>query len=400
MIPRGGGRGERHRRGSTFLLLHLLAATTWLYGGLLVLYPKAFRLRYEAEMRRDFRELLREGLQEGGSIELVRVWAQVFSDLVLTALKERSTSPARRYASYLSVDPRIVARAAARAMVAVVFVAVAVSVASLWQAPTWEASAQVRVDREQGDRSTNLGGSGEEFLTDPEGLHALTQTMTHATDSRRVAEETIGRLGLRMEPAELLDNLTVEPVESTSFIVLTYESTDPQKAQQIANTLGEVASELISDRSAAGSDLRATVHEEAIVPHTPVSPDPLSNGLLTLVIGLMLCAGLALALPRSLAARVAGKLGGRIRVRSIGEAGLPTVPSAGPSEAEAIKEKELLQALDRRGKLTAAGAALESSLTVEEAERMLEALAAKGYLKITVEHGRLLYALREHDAPL
>jgi hypothetical protein len=37
--------------------------------------------------------------------------------------------------------------------------------------------------------------------------------------------------------------------------------------------------------------------------------------------------------------------------------------------------------------------ALENSLSVEEAERMLQALAAKGHLEATVEHGRLVYAL-------
>jgi hypothetical protein len=45
-------------------------------------------------------------------------------------------------------------------------------------------------------------------------------------------------------------------------------------------------------------------------------------------------------------------------------------------------------------------AALESSLSLEEADRMLSALAAKGHLEVTVEDGRLLYALWTHDAPL
>jgi hypothetical protein len=65
MISRSGPLGPRHGRESTALLLLLLAACARLYGALLVLYPKAFRRRYEAEMRRDFRELSREGLQEG-----------------------------------------------------------------------------------------------------------------------------------------------------------------------------------------------------------------------------------------------------------------------------------------------------------------------------------------------
>ncbi len=353
MRPRGGPPGPRHRWGGAALLLHLLAASVRLYGALLVLYPKAFRRRYSEEMRRDFSELMREGLQEGGATELVRVWAQALSDLVLTALKERGTMSARRYAYYLSMDPRIAARAAARAMVAVVLVAVVVSMASLYQIPMYEASAQARVDHE-----------------------------TKGISIRPVAEETIRRLGLRTTPAELLNNLTVERVEGTNLVRLTYEDTDAMRAKQVANTVGKVSSELVRP---------ATMSIE------PVSPNPLRNGLLTLALGTILCGGLALALPGG-AARVAGNLGGRAVRQGLDEAGLLHMGPA--SEAEGIKEKELLQALDQRGKPTAVEAALETSLSVEEAERMLQTLAAKGHLEVTVEHGRLLYALWERDAPL
>jgi hypothetical protein len=44
-------------------------------------------------------------------------------------------------------------------------------------------------------------------------------------------------------------------------------------------------------------------------------------------------------------------------------------------------------------------AALESSLTVEEAKRMLQAPSAKGHLEVTVEYDRLHYALWERDVP-
>jgi hypothetical protein len=47
-----------------------------------------------------------------------------------------------------------------------------------------------------------------------------------------------------------------------------------------------------------------------------------------------------------------------------------------------------------------AGVALETSLTVEEADRMLSALAAKGHLEVRVAHGRLLYSLWEGDTLL
>ena len=106
--------------------------------------------------------------------------------------------------------------------------------------------------------------------------------MANAIDSRPVAEETIRRLELEMTPAELLDNLTVEQVEITNFIVLTYQSNDPVEATKIVNTVGEVSSELISERSRG---LTATALEKAIVPESPVSPRPWRNGLLTLVVG-------------------------------------------------------------------------------------------------------------------
>jgi hypothetical protein len=170
------------------------------------------------------------------------------------------------------------------------------------------------------------------------------------------------------------------------------------KATKIVNTVGAVSSELISERSAAGSQLTANVYEKAVMPESPVSPDPLRNGGLTLVMGLGLCVGVALALP-GVAASVAGKLGGPAVPQGVGQARLPFAPSAGPSDADVIKEKELLEALFRRGKLTAVEAALETSLSVEEAERMLEALAVRGHLEVTVEHGRLVYALWERDAP-
>jgi capsular polysaccharide biosynthesis protein len=266
---------------------------------------------------------------------------------------------------------------------------VAVTLASWTRTPTYEASAQLWVDQKQGDQQTNLAGTVEVL------------TMIHAIDSRPVAAEAIRRLGLQMEPDELLVNLTFEQVESRSFIRITYEGNDPVEATKIVNTVGEVSSEVISERSAAGSNITATVYEKARVPESPVSPHPLSNGLLTLVIGLMLCAGLALGLP-VVAASVAGKLGREAVLQGVGQAGVPAVARAGRSEAEDIKEKELLQALGRKpsGKLTAVEAALETSLSVGEAERMLQVLAAKGHLEVSIEHGRLHYSLWEPDAHL
>jgi hypothetical protein len=61
------------------------------------------------------------------------------------------------------------------------------------------------------------------------------------------------------------------------------------------------------------------------------------------------------------------------------------------------KERELLEALARRGELSPALAALETSLTVAEADRMLSDLAESGHVEVRAHEGRLGYALWEHD---
>jgi capsular polysaccharide biosynthesis protein len=276
-------------------------------------------------------------------------------------------------------------------VITVVLAAMGVTSAGLQQTPTYDASALLWVDWEQEGQWKTL-----EYREPP------TQEITQTIGTRSVAQEAAQRLGLQMGAAELLDNLTVEQVENTNFIRLTYESTDPVKVAKIVNTVGQVSSELISEliaeRSATNSQLTATVWDKATVPESPVSPHPLRNGLLTLVIGLALCAGTVVALP-GVGARVAGTLGERPTRQGIGQAGVLGRRRRDRSIVERVKEKKLLLALGRRGKLTAVEAALETSLSVEEANRMLFELAARGHLEVTVEDGKLLYSFwGEHGA--
>jgi hypothetical protein len=60
-----------------------------------------------------------------------------------------------------------------------------------------------------------------------------------AIDNPATARAAIKRLGLdgSMEPGGLLENLTVEQLESTVFIRLSYKDADPERAQRIANAV-------------------------------------------------------------------------------------------------------------------------------------------------------------------
>jgi hypothetical protein len=57
------------------------------------------------------------------------------------------------------------------------------------------------------------------------------------------------------------------------------------------------------------------------------------------------------------------------------------------------KERELLLALERHGEITAARAALETSLGVAAAEEMLSELASEGHVRVNAREGTLAYAL-------
>ena len=163
---------------------------------------------------------------------------------------------------------------------------------SLTQPPVYEASAKVLVGQEP---------AGENQLQGPlagsvEGLQQLTMTMTEAIYSRPVAEEVIGELGLQETSKSFLDNLSVEQVNGTQFINLSYRAGDPEKARDIVNTVSDVSSDRISDASASNVAIKATVWEHAVTPTDPVSPNPARYALLALAAGLIIGVGLSFLL--------------------------------------------------------------------------------------------------------
>jgi hypothetical protein len=76
-------------------------------------------------------------------------------------------------------------------------------------------------------------------------------------------------------------------------------------------------------------------------------------------------------------------------VRGVG--GLPEGRTGSPPVESG--ERELLGALRRHGELTPTRAAMETSLSVAEADEMLRGLAEGGHLEVRVRGGALFYAL-------
>ena len=173
-------------------------------------------------------------------------------------------------------------------LVAVVLAGSAVGF-DLLRTPTYEASIKILVGQEQDNTPSNLGG-------EVQGLQQITQTMVEAVETRPVAEAVIRELDLGISPEGFLENLSVEQAGATQFIEVSYEDANPESAQRIANAVGDVFSEQVSEISPSANAITATVWERAAFPDAPASPNPVRDGMLALALGGMLGIGLAFLL--------------------------------------------------------------------------------------------------------
>ena len=109
-----------------------------------------------------------------------------------------------------------------------------------------------------------------------------------------------------------------------------------------------------------------------------------------LLVACVLAASTSLALLRRGMAELSGPSFGSCRHLQLERL---LLGSAATGRTEKNAERQLLEAIDRHGEITPTRAALETSLTVAEVDRMLSDLAKGGYLQVRVEGGKLLYGL-------
>jgi capsular polysaccharide biosynthesis protein len=134
-------------------------------------------------------------------------------------------------------------------------------------------------------------------VADAFGLQQITRTMAEGLQSESVAEDVIRRLDLSMTPEEFVDNyLSVSQIQQTQYIDVTYRDPSPERAQQVADAIGDVFTEQVSDVNLSVYNLQVSVWQQAEVPDEPVSPNLLLNILVALILGLMLGTGLAFLL--------------------------------------------------------------------------------------------------------
>jgi receptor protein-tyrosine kinase len=124
----------------------------------------------------------------------------------------------------------------------------------------------------------------------------LLQSYADIVTSRTSVAQVRERLGLSTSVESLQKKLSASTSTDALILTITGKDANPQRAQQLAETAAAVFNETIqgleTNRSPS-SAVQARVIDNAVVPASPVSPGPLRDGILGLVLGLL--GGLILA---------------------------------------------------------------------------------------------------------
>lgn len=105
---------------------------------------------------------------------------------------------------------------------------------------------------------------------------------------RPIAEDVIDELDLDYTYEELLDMVTVSPIDSTRILSISVESTDPKEAKDIANLMADKAVTYLPKLMETSAP---NIAETAILPQEKSSPNLTKNTLIGALVGMILAMG-------------------------------------------------------------------------------------------------------------
>ncbi|MDI6817567.1 MAG: polysaccharide biosynthesis tyrosine autokinase [Actinomycetota bacterium] len=127
----------------------------------------------------------------------------------------------------------------------------------------------------------------------------LTKTFSEILQGRVAAEEVIEELDLSVEPIDLLNKLSAEPIGDTQIIKLTVKDKDAKQAARIANAMGDNFTESVKELALSErTSVIVDVVEPAVASNEPVRPKPALNAIAGLLFGLTTGIGLVFLLER------------------------------------------------------------------------------------------------------
>lgn len=183
-----------------------------------------------------------------------------------------------------------------RWLLVVASVLVIVGMASIFTftaTPVYQSTARLFV-------STSADGSGDVSSAYQGGLFSQQRVSSYADlvgKSEELAQVVIDDLDLNMTPGEVLSKVSATVSPETVNIELSATDPDPAMAQAIAQGYATGLSDLVRQlETPSGADdplIKASVVDSASLPSAPISPQPVRNLGLAVVLGLLLGIGLA-----------------------------------------------------------------------------------------------------------
>jgi succinoglycan biosynthesis transport protein ExoP len=179
-----------------------------------------------------------------------------------------------------------------RVIAVTVLIAIAIAaVQTLLSTKIYTASTQVFV-------STSGGSDTAQLLQGSSFTQQRVKSYAEIVTTPVVLDPVIDNLGLTMTADQLATHITATAPVDTVLIDIAVRDTDPAQAARIADDVGKQFAKTVTDlESVSGqtsSPVKVSVVREPQVPTSPVSPRPVRNLGIGLVLGLLVGLGLAL----------------------------------------------------------------------------------------------------------
>lgn len=145
--------------------------------------------------------------------------------------------------------------------------------------PVYQSSATLIVGKKASDSEVQV--EVERQLLEADRL--LATTYGEIARSRKVREQVIAQLGLKMTTDELYSKTNVTQVEGTEILKITVTDTDPQTAADIANvTVWKFAAAVLEIKKIDS----VSIIDSAVASSTPIKPNKMKNILFGFITGL------------------------------------------------------------------------------------------------------------------
>lgn len=173
---------------------------------------------------------------------------------------------------------------------------VALGVVALAALATWRTTPQYASSTDLFISTSQAADDSQAFQGSQFSLQRV-KSYAEMVNQNEVTRRVIRNLDLNETPAELSEQITATAQLDTVILTITVTDPSPERAQRIAETTADVfvgyVGELETPPGKDQATIKATVTNQATAPTSPVSPQPLRNLGLGLILGLLLGAGIA-----------------------------------------------------------------------------------------------------------